>query len=82
MNKEELESIQNLENLLVRHNFYTFGEDIRTLLNLVKIQDKAIDLIFEDLEVENKGTNTEELKSAYLLRAKSNGIFIKGDINE
>lgn len=43
----------------------------------IKEQDKAMTYILQDLEVEKKGYSIEEMKKAYMVRAKSNGIFIK-----
>lgn len=43
----------------------------------LKTLDKAITYILQDLEVEKKGFSIEEMKNSYLLRAKSEGFFIK-----
>lgn len=43
----------------------------------IKELDQAMTYMLQDLEVEKKGWTIEEMKRAYLSRAKSNGIFIK-----
>lgn len=44
-----------------------------------KILDQAMTYMLQDLEVEKKGWTIEEMKQSYIVRAKSNGIFIKGE---
>ena len=43
----------------------------------IKELDQAMTYMLQDLEVDKKGWTIEEMKRAYLSRAKSNGIFIK-----
>ena len=44
-----------------------------------KILEQAMIYMLQDLEVEKKGWTIEEMKQSYIVRAKSNGIFIKGE---